>query len=71
MGRDRGDSGHDRGSRFFYRGPFPFLEKTVYTWGNLGRITVPQILGVNHWIIISLFIVGALLSFRWLEKKGL
>lgn len=50
---------------------FPFLEKTVYTWGNLGRITLPQVLGVNHWIIIFLFIVGALLFFRWLEKKGL
>lgn len=50
---------------------FPFLEKTVYTWGNLGRITLPQVLGVNHWVIIPLFVVGALLLFRWLEKKGL
>lgn len=47
------------------------LEKTVYTWGNLGRITLPQVLGVSHWVIIPLFIVGALLLFRWLEKKGL
>src|SRR5690554_5219456 len=29
-----------------YAEAFPVLEKTVYTWGNLGRITVPQILGV-------------------------
>ncbi|MDD2558379.1 MAG: YeeE/YedE thiosulfate transporter family protein [Desulfuromonas sp.] len=50
---------------------FPFLEKTVYTWGNLGRITVPQVLGVNHWVIIPIFVVGTLLFFRWLEKKGL
>ena len=50
---------------------FPFLEKTVYTWGNLGRITLPRILGVSHWIIIPLFIAGALLLFRWLEKKNL
>jgi uncharacterized protein len=50
---------------------FPFLEKTLYTWGDLGRITLPQILGVSHWVIIPLFIVGAMLLFRWLEKKGL
>ncbi len=50
---------------------FPFLQKTVYTWGNLGRITLPQVLGVNHWFIIFPFVVAALLFFRWLEKKGL
>jgi uncharacterized protein len=49
---------------------FPALEKTVYTWGNLGRITLPQVLGISHWVIIPLFIAGALLLFRWLEKKG-
>lgn len=54
-----------------YAEAFPVLEKTVYTWGNLGRITVPQILGVNHWVVIPVFIVAALLFFRWLEKKGL
>ena len=50
---------------------FPVLEKTVYTWRNLGRITLPQVLGVSHWVIIPPFIAGALLLFRWLEKKGL
>ncbi len=50
---------------------FPFLQATIYNWGDLGRITVPQILGVNHWFIIPLFIVGAIFLFRWLEKKGL
>jgi hypothetical protein len=55
----------------FFAEAFPYLEKTVYTWGNLGRITLPQVLGVSHWVIIPLFIAGALLLFRWLEKKGL
>lgn len=53
----------------FFAEAFPHLEKTVYTWGNLGRITLPQVLGVSHWVIIPLFIVGALLLFWWLEKK--
>jgi len=50
---------------------YPVFEKTVYTWGNLGRITLPQALGLSHWVIIPLFIVCALLLFRWLEKIGL
>jgi len=50
---------------------YPAIEKTVYTWGNLGRITLPQVLRVSHWVIIPPFVVGALMLFRWLEKKGL
>ncbi|MGQ9669035.1 DUF6691 family protein [Desulfosoma sp.] len=50
---------------------YPFLEGTVYTWGNLGRITVPQVFKVNHWVIIPPFIAGALALFWWLEKKNL
>ncbi|HSL62567.1 MAG TPA: DUF6691 family protein [Desulfotignum sp.] len=50
---------------------YPALQKTIYTWGDLGRITLPQVLGVSHWVIIPVFVAGALLLFRWLEKKGL
>jgi uncharacterized membrane protein YedE/YeeE len=50
---------------------YPFLLKTVYTWGDLGKITLPQVLGVSHWVIIPIFIAAALLFFRWLEKMGL
>jgi uncharacterized protein len=50
---------------------YPVLNRTIYTWGDLGRITLPQVLGVSHWVIIPVFVAGALLLFRWLEKKGL
>ncbi len=39
--------------------------------GNLGQITLPQVLGVNHWVVIACFVVLYLLFFRWVEKKGL
>ena len=54
-----------------YAEAYPYLQKTVLTWGNLGKITIPQVLGVNHWFVIVPFIllVGAL--FAWFEKKGL
>jgi uncharacterized membrane protein YedE/YeeE len=49
---------------------YPFLKQTVLTWGNLGKLTFPQVLGVNHWIIISVLIVGTLGLFYWFEKMG-
>ena len=50
---------------------YPALKKTVLTWGDLGKITIPQILGVNHWFIIAAFVILGILMFRWFEKKGL
>ena len=50
---------------------YPALKTSILTWGKLGKITVPQVLGVNHWIIVPIFIVVALVLFRWFEKKGL
>ena len=54
-----------------YAEVYPGLKQSVLTWGDLGKITIPQVIGVNHWIIIPLFIIGGLLLFRWFEKKGL
>ena len=50
---------------------YPALKNTVLQWGDYGKITIPQILGVNHWIIIFLLIAIGLFIFRWFEKKGL
>lgn len=50
---------------------YPSLKKTVLTWGDFGKITVPEIVSLNHWVIIPIFIVGGLALFRWFEKKGL
>jgi uncharacterized membrane protein YedE/YeeE len=54
-----------------YAEAYPAMKKTILTWGDLGKITFPQILGVNHWIIIAIIVIGGLLLFRWFEKKGL
>lgn len=50
---------------------YPVLKTSVLTWGDFGKITLPQVLGVNPWIIIVLFLIAAVLLFRWFEKKGL
>ena len=50
---------------------YPILKTTVLTWGNLGKLTLPQVLGLNHWVGIVLFIVGGIALFRFFEKHGL
>jgi uncharacterized membrane protein YedE/YeeE len=50
---------------------FPILKTTVLSWGNFGKITIPQILGINHWIIIGLFASACLGLFWFFEKNNL
>ncbi len=50
---------------------YPFLNQTVLTWGSLGKLTVPQVLGVSHLLVIPIMILGTLGLFYWFEKLGL
>jgi uncharacterized membrane protein YedE/YeeE len=50
---------------------YPTLKVTVLTWGDFGKITIPQVLGINHWPVIGVMVVLIVLLFRWFEKKGL
>ena len=50
---------------------YPLMKKTVLTWGNFGSITIPQVLGINHWFIIVIVIIAGLLFFKFFEKKHL
>jgi hypothetical protein len=54
-----------------YAEAYPLMKRTVLTWGNFGKITLPELLGVNHWIVIALFLVAGISGFRWFERKGL
>ena len=49
---------------------YPTLKTTILTWGNLGNITLPEVLGLSHWVIVPVMIVSALVLFWWFEKKG-
>lgn len=50
---------------------YPAIGTTVLQWGREGSITLPQILGLNDWIVIVLFIAMGVGLFVFLEKKGL
>ena len=50
---------------------YPMLKSTVYTWGELGKITLPDVLGVNHWIVAGALVLAYVLILRLIERKGL
>ena len=50
---------------------YPTLKATVMTWGDFGKITLPGVLGVSPWPIIAAFTLGAILLFRWFERRKL
>jgi uncharacterized protein len=54
-----------------YAEAYPGLKKTLLTMGDFGKITLPQALGISHWVVIPVFIIVGLLLFYWFEKKGL
>ena len=54
-----------------YAEAYPVMKETILKWGDFGKITLPEILGVNHWILILIFLVGSAMLFRWFEKRGL
>ena len=39
----------------FFSEIFPFVDKVLFSVGNYGSITFPELLGVNHWLLIIPF----------------
>ena len=54
-----------------YSEVYPFIQDNLLKMGVLGKLTLPQLLGVNHWVLIipMVFIFGGFLV--WLDRKGL
>ncbi len=49
---------------------YPFFKNTVLAWKDLGKIGLPEALGVSQWLIIPVFWAGTILLFYWFERKG-
>ncbi len=50
---------------------YPFLERTVLAWKDMGKIGLPESLGVPAWTVIAAFWAVALGLFVLFEKKRL
>jgi uncharacterized membrane protein YedE/YeeE len=54
-----------------YAEVFPVMKRTVLTWGDFGKLTLPGAIGVNHWIVIPLFLLAGIGLFVFFERRGL
>ena len=53
-----------------YAETYPFMKAKIITLGNYGKITLPQALGVSHWLVITVFAIIVLAMFYLFEKKN-
>ncbi len=44
---------------------------TVYTWGAFGKVSLPGLLGLNHWLVIVALLAAYGGILRWIEGRGL
>lgn len=54
-----------------YAALHPWFKANLIPMGSLGEVTVPALLGFNHWLVILVFAVVCLTVFRYFERKGL
>jgi hypothetical protein len=54
-----------------YAEVYPAMKDSVLTWGSFGKVTLPQALGLNHWVLIPIFVAAFIGLFWWFEKKQL
>jgi uncharacterized membrane protein YedE/YeeE len=54
-----------------YAEAYPYLEGGFLKWANLGKITLPGVMGVNPWAVMPVLGAVFILIFVYFEKKGL
>lgn len=54
-----------------YAEAYPAMKASVLSWGDFGTLTLPGLLGINHWLVIALLVLGCLLLFRLFERRRL
>lgn len=54
-----------------YAEAYPGIKDNLLVWGAKGKITLPEILQVNHWVVICAFAALGIVFFIWCEKKKL
>jgi len=50
---------------------YPWIQLYIRPVGNFGAVSIPDILGVSHWAVITVLAIGTFFLFRFFEKKKL
>lgn len=54
-----------------YAEVYPWFEKTIFAWKDLGKMTLPQVIGGSPWISIAIMWGAGIVSFVWCSFKRL
>jgi hypothetical protein len=54
-----------------YSEVYGWLQPTLLKVGAFGKLTLPVLLGVNHWVVIPLVVAGMVAVAVWVDKRGL
>jgi uncharacterized membrane protein YedE/YeeE len=54
-----------------YAEVYPLMKKSLLICGDLGKITLPGVMSINHWFVIIIFILLGVGLFMLFEKKNL
>jgi hypothetical protein len=54
-----------------YSEVFPYIQNNLLKMGAYGKLTIPTLLGVNHWLAIIPMVIGCGALLVWLDRKGL
>jgi hypothetical protein len=48
---------------------YPFLKDSFLKWGDYGKLSIPALFGINHWIVIIVIWAAMITMLIALEKK--
>ncbi len=53
-----------------YSEVYPLIQNNLLKVGDYGKLTLPALLGVSHWMVIIPMVVGCGAFLVWLDRKG-
>ncbi len=54
-----------------YSEAYPLIQNNLLKVGDYGRLTIPGMIGVSHWVVIVPMVIGCGALLVWLDRKGL
>jgi uncharacterized membrane protein YedE/YeeE len=49
---------------------YTLIKETLLKWGDLGKLTIPKAIGVNHWVIIFVLWLISIIVLVGVKKKS-
>jgi len=53
-----------------YSEVYPFIKDTLLRAGDFGKLTLPGLLGVNHWVVIVPLVAVFGAALVWLDRRA-